>query len=81
MSSESVAKVRVPVEVVLGRTELTVDDIAGLGVGSIIELEALAGEPVEFMAAGECIARGEVVVIDEFFGIRLTRIVAEESEA
>ncbi len=81
MSSDAVAKVRVPVEVVLGRAEITVDEIAGLGEGSILELDRLAGEPVELMAAGERIARGEVVVIDEFFGIRLTEVVSAESSA
>ena len=79
MASDNVAKVRVPVEVVLGRTDLTVEDIAKLGQGSIIELDSLAGEPVELMASGECIAHGEVVVIDESFGIRLTEIVSAES--
>ena len=81
MGSDTVAKVKVPVEVVLGRAEITVDEIAGLGEGSILELCSLAGEPVELMAAGECVARGEVVVIDEHFGIRLTEVVSVESPA
>ena len=79
MASDNLAKVRVPVEVVLGKTEITVEDIAKLGEGTILELDRLAGEPVDLVAAGERIARGEVVVIDENFGIRLTEIVSEET--
>ena len=79
MASDNLAKVRVPMEVVLGKTEITVEDIAKLGEGTILELDRLAGEPVDLVAAGERIARGEVVVIDENFGIRLTEIVSEET--
>jgi flagellar motor switch protein FliN len=78
MKIKSVKAVRIPVQVVLGETELTVEEISGLGTGSIIALESLAGEPVDFVAAGKRIAKGEVVVIDEAFGIRLTKIVNEE---
>jgi flagellar motor switch protein FliN/FliY len=74
----SIKDVKIPVEVVLGRTELSVEQIAGMGEGSVIELTALAGEPVDFVAAGACIARGEVVVIDENFGIRITEIVEQD---
>ena len=78
MKIKSMKTVRIPVQVVLGETELTVEEISGLGTGSIIALESLAGEPVDFVAAGKRIAKGEVVVIDEAFGIRLTKIVNEE---
>ena len=69
---------KVPVEVVLGGSKLTVEQIASMGVGTIIELDKLAGEPVSLVAAGETIALGEVVVIDENFGIRLTELVSGE---
>ena len=69
--------VKVPVQVVLGGTELSVEQIASMGEGTIVELETLAGEPVDFVAAGESIARGEVVVIDESFGIRITEILEQ----
>lgn len=78
MKIKSMKTVRIPVQVVLGETELTVEEISGLGTGSIIALESLAGEPVDFVASGKRIAKGEVVVIDEAFGIRLTKIVNEE---
>ena len=78
MKLGSVHHVKVPVEVVLGRTELTLKEIGALAAGSIIVLKNLAGEPVELVAAGETIAKGEVVVIDENFGIRLTGLVEKE---
>ncbi len=59
----------------LGRTTQLVQDILGLGEGSIIELDKLAGEPVDLLVNGKLIAKGEVVVIDENFGVRVTDIV------
>ena len=75
MKKSSVSKVKVPVEVVLGATELTVEQIAGFEAGKVIQLDSLAGEPVSVTAAGKRVATGEVVVIDEYFGIRITGIV------
>ncbi|MBU0936859.1 MAG: FliM/FliN family flagellar motor switch protein [Spirochaetes bacterium] len=75
MKTGSIEDARVRVQVILGETELSVRELSTLAKGSIIELDSLAGEPVEFVAAGECIAKGEVVVIDENFGIRLTGLV------
>ncbi len=60
----------------LGRTTQLVQDILGLGEGSIIELDKLAGEPVDLLVNGKLIAKGEVVVIDENFGVRVTDIVS-----
>lgn len=73
-----VGEVRVPVQVVLGGTEVTVEELAAMTEGTVIRLESLAGEPVDLVAAGETIARGEVVVIDENFGLRVTRITGAE---
>lgn len=75
MKEGKINDVMVPVEVVLGGTELRLEDFASIGPGSIIELHSLAGEPVDLVAAGKKIARGEVVVIDENFGIRVTEIL------
>ena len=80
MKVRSVRDVFVPVEVTLGSTELTAAEIAELDSGSIVKLDALAGEPVTLRAGGNRIALGEVVVIDENFGIRLTEIVEGENE-
>ena len=64
------------VSVELGRTSLLVNDLLQLGQGSVIELTKLAGEPMEVLVNGKLIARGEVVVINEKFGVRLTDIVS-----
>ena len=62
------------VSVVLGRTRKKIRDVLDLGVGSVIELDKLAEEPVEILVNGKQIAYGEVVVIDENFGVRITSI-------
>ncbi|MEN2776579.1 flagellar motor switch phosphatase FliY [Acetivibrio clariflavus] len=63
------------VTVELGRTNKKIRDILELGPGSIIELDKLAGEPVDILVNGKTIAKGEVVVIDESFGVRITDII------
>lgn len=65
------------VTVELGRTRRLVKDILELGTGSIIELDKLAGEAVDIMVNGKLIAKGEVVVIDENFGVRVTDIISQ----
>jgi flagellar motor switch protein FliN/FliY len=68
--------VQLTLTVELGRTKQYVKDILGLGEGSIIELDKLAGEPVDLLVNNKLIAKGEVVVIDENFGVRVTDIVS-----
>lgn len=67
----------IPLEVTveLGRTKRLIKDVLELGVGSVIELDKLAGEPVDVVVNGKLVARGEVVVIDENFGVRITDII------
>ena len=60
----------------LGRTKKTIKDILGMGEGTIIELDKLAGEPVDILVNHKKIAKGEVVVIDENFGVRVTEILS-----
>ena len=64
------------ISVVLGRTKKSIKDILNLSTGSLIELEKLAEEPVEILVNGKKIAFGEVVVVDENFGVRITSIVS-----
>ena len=73
----------VPVElaVEIGRTQMTIRETLALGPGSIVTLNRLAGEPVDLLVNGKPIARGEVVVIDEEFGLRVTEVVAGETAA
>jgi flagellar motor switch protein FliN/FliY len=67
----------VPVElaVEIGRTQMTIREALALGPGSIVTLQRLAGEPVDLLVNGKPIARGEVVVIDEEFGLRVTDVL------
>ncbi len=62
----------VPIEVVLGSTNRSLKEISGMGEGTILELDKLAGSPVDVKVNGKIIGHGEVVVIDENFGVRLT---------
>jgi len=68
----------VPLEITaeLGRTRMIINDLLQLGQGSVIELNKLAGEPLEILVNQKLIARGEVVVVNEKFGIRLTDILS-----
>lgn len=65
---------RVTVE--LGRTKMPVSELLNLGQGSVIELNKLAGEPMEVFVNDKLIARGEAVVVNEKFGVRLTDIIS-----
>ena len=64
-----------PVSIELGRTSMTVQEILRLGRGSVIQLERLAGEPIDIYVGDRRFAEGEVVVLGEHFGVRITRIV------
>lgn len=68
----------VPLEVTveLGKTKKTIREVLELGQGSIIQLDKMAGEPVDLLVNGKLIAKGEVVVIDENYGIRITTIIS-----
>ena len=64
------------VSVELGRASVVIKDLLQLGQGSVLELDKLAGEPLEVLVNGKLVARGEVVVVNEKFGIRLTDIIS-----
>ncbi len=64
------------VSVELGRTRLLINELLQLGQGSVVELNKLAGEPLEVFVNGKLVARGEAVVINEKFGVRLTDIIS-----
>ncbi len=64
------------VSVELGRTRLLINELLQLGQGSVVELNKLAGEPLEIFVNGKLVARGEAVVINEKFGVRLTDIIS-----
>jgi len=75
-SMDMIMDLEVDVCAELGRTAMLIRDLMELHPGSIIELRKLAGEPVDLLANGKLVARGEVVVVDETFGVRVTEIVS-----
>ena len=72
--------VPLPVSVELGRTTMTIRNILELGAGSVVEVHRVAGEPVDILINGKLVARGEVVVIDENFGVRILDMVSPEEK-
>ena len=67
-----------PVSIELGRTSMTVQEVLRLGRGSVVQLDRLAGEPIDVYVGDRRFAEGEVVVLGEHFGIRITRIVSRQ---
>jgi flagellar motor switch protein FliN len=74
---EMLMDVALEVSVELGRSHMSIGEILGLRTGSVVELDKLAGEPVDVSVNGTLIARGEVVVVDEKFGVRITEVVSK----
>lgn len=66
------------VEVVIGTTTLTLEELLHLGQGSIVELEQSIETPVDIKVNGKLIAKGEIVIVDDRFGVRIVDIIAEE---
>ncbi|MCK6405505.1 MAG: flagellar motor switch protein FliN [Rhodocyclaceae bacterium] len=72
---DMILDIPVQITVELGRTKLTIKNLLQLAHGSVVELDAMAGEPMDVLVNGTLIAQGEVVVVNEKFGIRLTDII------
>lgn len=72
--------VKLPVRVLLGRTELPLREIAQLGNGAVVELDCSPDDPVEIVVNGRIIAHGEVVVVAGNYGVRITKIASGHSE-
>ena len=75
-SIEMLLGVNLQVTVEIGRTKLPIRDVLSLAPGSIVELDKLAGEKVDVLVNGHQIASGEVVVVDDNFGVRITDVVS-----
>ena len=78
VSAESIGLIKdVPLEVTveLGRTSKSISDILEFAPGTIIELDKIAGEPIDVLVNGKFVAKGEVVVIEESFGVRIMEII------
>lgn len=74
-SLDLILDIPLTVTVELGRSKMLINDLLQLGQGSVIELTKLVGEPLEVLVNNKLVARGEVVVVNEKFGVRLTNIV------
>lgn len=70
--------VTLQVTVEVGRTRMTIQDLLQMGQGSVMELEKLAGEPLDIYINGQQVARGEAVIVNEKFGVRLTDVISTE---
>ena len=73
---DSILDVPVTISMEIGRTKITIRNLLQLNQGSVVELDRLAGEPMDVLINGTLIAQGEVVVVNDKFGIRLTDIVS-----
>ena len=75
MNLKMIMDIPVDVHVEIGQTRLSIRDILRLGVGSVVELDRLAGQPADIIVNGKMIGSGDVVVVNETFGIRVTKLV------
>ena len=73
----SLMDMTVPLSIELGRTQISIDDKAKLGRGSVVQLGRRAGEPIDLYVAGRKFAQGEVVVLGDQFGVRITKILSK----
>ena len=77
---EALFDVSLPVVIEIGRTSLTVQEVLELTTGSVIELDRIVGEPVDIYVSDRKLAQGEVVVVGEHFGVRITRVLSGAAE-
>jgi flagellar motor switch protein FliN/FliY len=78
---QRLAQVRVELSVEIGRTTMSLGEALALGPGSVIALDRMADQPVDLLVNGKLVARGEVVVIDSEYGLRVTEVVGAEQDA
>jgi len=74
-SLEALLDVSLPVAIEIGRTQLTVHEVLQLGPGSVVEIDRAVGEPVDIYVGDRRFAQGEVVVVGDEFGVRVTRVL------
>jgi len=77
LEGKTLGDIPVQVTVELGRTQMTLRDVLDLQEGSIIELDRLAGEPLDLKVGGQLIAQGEVVAVDDYYGLRITNVIVK----
>jgi flagellar motor switch protein FliN/FliY len=75
---EQIQDIRLPVSLYLGNTKMKIRELLELKAGSVVSLDRLAGETVDFVVNNKIIAKGEVVIIDDSFGVRLVTLLSPE---
>lgn len=81
MSFDALLDVSMPVAIEIGRASMTVAEILQIGVGSVVQLDRIVGEPVDIFVSDRRFAQGEVVVVGEHFGVRITRVLGQVQPA
>lgn len=76
-SFDALMDVSMPVAIEIGRASMTVAEILQVGVGSVVQLDRIVGEPVDIYVSDRRFAQGEVVVVGEHFGVRITRVLGQ----
>jgi flagellar motor switch protein FliN/FliY len=77
LEAKTLGDIPVLVTVELGRTQMTLRKVLELQEGSVIELDRLAGEPLDLKVGGQLIAQGEVVAVDDYYGLRITNVIVK----
>ena len=76
LDSTLLVNIPVTISVEVGRSVLKISDLLRLAQGSVVELDRIAGEPIDLLVQGTVVAQGEVVLVNDRYGIRLTRVVS-----
>ena len=77
LEGKTLGDIPVQVTVELGRTQMSLRKVLELQEGSVIELDRLAGEPLDLKVGGQLIAQGEVVAVDDYYGLRITNVIVK----
>lgn len=77
---DSLLDMSLPVAIEFGRTSMTMQEVLDLGPGSVVQLERMVGEPVDVYVSDRRLAEGEIVVVGEQFGVRITRILSTSKD-
>ena len=75
IQDRTLGDIPIEVNVELGRTHMSLKDVIDLKEGSIVELNRLAGEPLDLKVSGQLVAQGEVIAVDDYYGIRITNVL------
>jgi flagellar motor switch protein FliN/FliY len=73
---DALLDITMPVAIEIGRATMTVQEILNLGIGAVVQLDRIVGEPVDIYVSDRKFAQGEVVVVGEHFGVRITRVLS-----